>query len=527
VPIRDVLPEVVRRRAEAAPTRVFLRQVDGPALTWADLHAGTKTWVGALAAAGVKPGDAVATMMPHGVEAYFAWLACGWLRAIEVPANLAYKARWLQHVLNLPRARFLVISERYLDRLAEVWPDLSWLETVIVFDARAQLPDLPFRTLDRQAFLSGSGSGQVDEHSLIPPEGHDISCIIYTSGTSGPTKGVLVTWAMLHDAVECAVPEKWGESDVWYGTAPLYHVSGKSSLLVGAHHNSGLVVRETYSTSAFWDDIRTFGCTGAALVGAMVNYLFRQPRRDDDADSPLRYVRMTPLIEELEEFRNRFGVQVYTAYGMTEITPPIAFGASEVDPARWRSCGRVRPGLEVRVVDEVDRPLPPGQLGTLVVRSDDPWLITPGYVNMPEETVDAWRNGWFHTNDGFTYDEDGYFYFQPDVKRKDMIRRRGENISAFEVEVAVRQHPDVAACKAMAVASEWGEDEVKIVVVPKPGRTIDPGRLLGFLDPFMPAFALPRFVEVASALSVPQSSPEGAVRARSGGAGVWDREQSV
>jgi crotonobetaine/carnitine-CoA ligase len=211
---------------------------------------------------------------------------------------------------------------------------------------------------------------------------------------------------------------------------------------------------------------------------------------------------------------------------MTEITPPISFGTSDVDPAHWTSCGRARPGLDVRVVDDFDRPLPPGQVGTLVVRSDEPWLITPGYVNMPEETVKAWRNGWFHTNDAFSHDEDGYFYFQPDVKRKDMIRRRGENISAFEVEVAVRQHPDVSDCKAMAVASEWGEDEVKVVVQPKPGETIDPRQLLEFLDPFMPKFALPRFVEIASDLSAWQTGSEGAVRAHSAGAGIWDREQS-
>jgi crotonobetaine/carnitine-CoA ligase len=523
MPIGEVLPEMVRRRAEESPTRVFLREVDGPALTWAELHRGTTTWVAALKAAGVKSGDAVATMMAHGVEAYFAWLACGWLGAIEVPANLAYKARWLQHVLNLPRARFLVISERYLDRLADVWEDLFWLDTVIVFDAQDALPELPFRTLDRKEFLSGAPP-RADER-LVAPAPHDISCIIYTSGTSGPTKGVLVTWAMLHDAVESAVPATWGEGDVWYGTAPLYHVSGKSSLLVGAHYNSGLVVRETYSTGAFWEDIRNYGCTGAALVGAMVNYLFRQPPHGRDADSPLRYVRMTPLIEELEEFRRRFGVEVYTAYGMTEITPPISFASEEVDAGHWKSCGRVRPGLDVRVVDDFDRPLPPGEVGALVVRSHEPWLITPGYVNMPEETAKAWQNGWFHTNDAFTYDEDGYFYFQPGVKKKDMIRRRGENISAFEVEVAVRQHPDVADCKAMAVASEWGEDEVKVVVVAKPGRTIEPRQLIDFLDPFMPRFALPRFVELASSLSGHATGSGATLRAHSRAARVWDREQ--
>src|SRR5262249_45983146 len=149
--------------------------------------------------------------------------------------------------------------------------------------------------------------------------------------------------------------------------------------------------------------------------------------------------------------------EVYTAYGMTEITPPIMYGTADVDAARWKSCGRARPGVELRVVDDFDRAVGPGEIGTLVVRTDEPWLVTPGYVNMPEDSARALRNGWFHTDDAFVYDEDGYFYFQPGVKLKNMIRRRGENISALEVELAVKQHPDVADCRAVAVASEWGE----------------------------------------------------------------------
>lgn len=524
------LPGLVHDHAVSDPDRVILREVNGATLTWEDLDRGARAWSEALSAAGVKKGDTVATMMPHGFGTYFAWLGCSWLHAVEVPANLQYRAQWLRHVINLPKARYMVIAESYLERLEGIWDDLPYLETIIVFDGDAGDLALPFRVLGQQEFFSGvsnSSGGVTAAREVTPerqaPEMRDTACIIYTSGTSGPTKGVVVTWAMLHEAVTSSAPKAWGPEDVWYGTAPLFHVSGKSSLLVAAHFNSRLVVRETYSTSCFWDDIRQFGCTGAALVGAMVNYLYRQPPTPGDADTPLRYVRMTPLIEEWEDFAQRFGVDVYTAYGMTEFAPPINFGTPDIDRNHWRSCGRARDGFELRVVNDDDYPVAPGVVGSLVLRTDRPWLITPGYVGMAEETAKAWRNGWFHTNDAFTYDEDGYFYFQPDIKKKDMIRRRGENISAFEVEVAVRQYPDVEACKAVAVTSEWGEDEVKVVVVPKDGRSIDPPVLIEFLEPLMPAFAIPRYVQFARALSGAHGPGTSLTREQGPGAGTWDR----
>jgi crotonobetaine/carnitine-CoA ligase len=192
------------------------------------------------------------------------------------------------------------------------------------------------------------------------------------------------------------------------------------------------------------------------------------------------------------------GVEIVTGFNMTETSLPIYFpdGIPE-----WKACGRLRTGhpyYEVRIVDESDHEVPPGQVGELIVRTRAPWTLNAGYLGKPEATAAAWRNGWYHTGDAFRIDRDGHYFF---VDRfKDAIRRRGENISSFEVEAIVQDHPAVAECAAIGVPSEVGEDEVQIFVVVKPGEQIAPGQLIEFLRPRMPRFMLPRYVQFAAEL---------------------------
>jgi crotonobetaine/carnitine-CoA ligase len=231
----------------------------------------------------------------------------------------------------------------------------------------------------------------------------------------------------------------------------------------------------------------------------MAGLLMLLPPDPSDRDVPLQRVYMGPLIPQVEEFKERFGVVVGSGFGMTEIGVPI--GTDGFELANTTSCGRIRegyPGYQVRIVDEHDEEVPVGTVGELVVRADEPWVITPGYWRQPEKTAEAWRNGWFHTGDGFRCDEDGNYYFVDRIK--DAIRRRGENISSFEVEALVGQHPCVQECAAVAVPSELSEDEIKVVVVPRPDTTIDPAELIEFLEPRMPKFMLPRYVEVIDGL---------------------------
>ena len=341
-------------------------------------------------------------------------------------------------------------------------------------------------------------AGQHPREPGEPPARHDVSCVIYTSGTTGPSKGVLVPWAQL----SATIPAQWqtgaGTGEAQYVPLPMYHVAGRSAVAVMARHGGKLVLRDGFSVQAFWDDIRNHHCTFTLIAGAMTNFLFRAPPRPGDADNPLAKIVIAPVIPEHAEFAARFGVEIVTGFNMTETSLPVYFPDGIPD---WKACGRLRPGYpyyEVRIVDEADNEVPPGQAGELIVRTGAPWTLNAGYLGKPEATVAAWRNGWFHTGDAFRVDEHGHFFF---VDRfKDAIRRRGENISSFEVEAVVSDHPAVAECAAVGVPSGVGEDEVQIFVVPRPGTALAPAELIEFLRPRMPKFMLPRFVQLIGAL---------------------------
>jgi crotonobetaine/carnitine-CoA ligase len=284
---------------------------------------------------------------------------------------------------------------------------------------------------------------------------------------------------------------------------------------------STVVIREAFDTQVFWSEVERYRCTTTLLLGAMANFIHRQPARPDDADTPLRSVIMVPLIPELDAFKERFGVRVCTTFNMTEVSAPIA--SCGWDPANTQTCGRPRPGYECRIADERDQPLPPGKVGELLVRTDEPWKLMAGYWGKPEETARALRNQWVHTGDGFTRDEDGNFYFVD--RLKDSIRRRGENISSIEVEADVNQHPAVLESAAIAVPSEWGEDEVKVAVVLKEGETLRPEELVEFVIARMPHFMVPRYIEFVAALPKTQTQKIRKEELRAAGItdATWDR----
>jgi crotonobetaine/carnitine-CoA ligase len=250
-----------------------------------------------------------------------------------------------------------------------------------------------------------------------------------------------------------------------------------------------------------------------------------QPERPDDADNPLRAIVLGPMIPDMEAFERRFGVKIGTCYGMTEIGASFA---TTWDHGPWQTCGRPRtdyPWTEVAIVDEHDEAVPVGTVGELIVRSREPWSLNAGYYKMPEATATAWRNGWFHTGDAFKCDEDGWYYYVD--RMKDAIRRRGENISSFEVENFVLEFPEVADCAAVGVPAELGEDEVFVALVVRDPATFDPAALIAFLEPRMPRFMLPRYLEVMEDLPRNETSMrvrKFELRQRGVGAKTWDRE---
>lgn len=514
-----VLPHLLAARAAEHPDRTFLEEVDGRSATYGELDRDIRTWADAYRRVGIEQGDRVAVMLQTGIDAVSAWLGLSWLGAWEVPVNTGYVGRMLHYLLEHSRSKLLVATGDYLGRLGDVAADLSHLETVIVVDRDEVTSDLPFRVVGRREFLAGASPAD----DLDGPGPADIATVMYTSGTTGPSKGVLVPWAQIHATASTPVfTGDFGADDAYYLPFPLFHISGKGPVYTFALVGGRVVMRPSFNTSAFWDDIRHYRCTTTLLLGAMANFINRQPRRPDDADTPLHTVVMVPLIGELEDFKQRFGVRVSTAFNMTEISVPLHSEGWTL--ADLESCGKVRPGYEVRVVDQDDEDVGPGQVGELLVRSHEPWTLMAGYLDMPEATTAAWRNLWLHTGDAFRYDEDGNYYFLDRIS--DTIRRRGENISSAEVEVVVNEHPGVLESAAIAVPSEWGEDEVKIVVVPGPGETVEPAELTAFLAPRLPRFMVPRYVEVVASLPKTPTEKVRKVELRAQGITptTWDRE---
>jgi crotonobetaine/carnitine-CoA ligase len=512
-----VFPRLIERRSREDGDRTFIQTVDGPAVSYREAHERGLRWAAGLQHVGVGTKDTVATMLPVADESVLVWLGVSWLGAWEVPLNTEYQGRMLSHALNDSRARTAVVASRYLPQLLAVLPELTSLQQIVVIDA----PEV--EAVAGIALHSGAAVlGAEPCESLPGPEPWDIACVVYTSGTTGPSKGVLMPWAQMLVSVYNPHFEQLGSEDHWYSPFPMFHLSGKGSVYGAALRGAQVVLRERFSVTAFWEDVARYRCGFTWFIGSMQGMLFAQPEDPRDAQTPLRYAFMVPVIPEYKEFAKRFDVRLSTLYNMTELSMPII---SSWDMPNYRSCGRPRPGYQVRVVDEHDVPVGPGEFGEFIVRSDTPWTMNVGYLNQPEQTAVAWRHGWFHTGDGGTYDEDGNFYFGDRIK--DAIRRRGENISSMEVEIEVLAHQDVAECAAIGVPSAIGEEDVAVLVVPRAGATVDPAKLLDFLTPRMPKFMLPRYVRVVESLprTVTQKVRKAELRSMFDAAvGTWDRE---
>jgi crotonobetaine/carnitine-CoA ligase len=340
------------------------------------------------------------------------------------------------------------------------------------------------------------------------PELTDPYAVIYTSGTTGPSKGVVVPWGGLQYAALDRMfvgdsPENYTDP-AFYSPWPIFHSSSRTGLAFAAEWGGRLVIRARLSASLFWDDIRRFECTHAHLIGVS-GFLFVQPEKPDDADNTLRRVLMNPVLAEYRAFERRFGVVVSTGWGMTEIGFPMA----ATDLPNAKTCGTISPLYEARIVDDAGLDVADGQVGQLIVRPKRPWLLLKEYLGKPEATAKAWRDGWFYTGDALRHEADGHYYFVDRVA--DYMRVRGNNVSSVEVEIEVRSHPDVADVAAIGVPASVApgatstrvattEDEIKLVVLRRPGSDLTEPGLLHYLIPRLPRFMTPRFIEFVDEL---------------------------
>ena len=516
VPARElcVTRYLLQKFAKEKPHEQFAVFEDGETWTFGEVHDKVRQLAAGLASTGIARGDHVAVWMFDGKEAILTFFAINYLGAVFVPFNTAYKGKVLEHVLDNSDAEILVAHGQLLDRLAGI--DTARIHSVVcVGDVP---PDLALAT-HPYAALALSDDPLPELASPIEP--WDTQSIIYTSGTTGPSKGVLSSY--LHIFTN-AGPETWhfvtGE-DRFLINMPIFHIGGMGVIFVMLCRGGSIAVMDTFTTEKFWPFVRQTKTTAVFLLGVMATFLLKQPPADDDKDHDVRVAFMVPLTETCIEFKERFDADVYTIFNMTEISSPIV---SEPNPTRRGTCGKARPGVDVRLVDENDCEVPTGEIGEMIVRTDRPWGMNSGYYKRPDATAEAWRNGWFHTGDCFRQDEEGYFYFVD--RMKDAIRRRGENISSFEVEAEVVAYPQVREAAAYAVPSELSEDEVMIAVAPVEGAQLDPAELMAFLGERMAYFMIPRYVRVLDELPKTASSKVMKVVLREEGVtdDTWDRE---
>jgi crotonobetaine/carnitine-CoA ligase len=481
-----VLEGHLRERADQMAVRDTER-----GMSYAALYEEALAFAAGFSQLGVARQEPVLLMLDNHLDFVVAWWALSLSGRVEVPVNTAYKGSILAHVINNSGARVIVIDAWYLPLLDAVADRLERLVHVVVRGADAPVAS-PSRLQQRPW---DALRGPREAPAQLEP--WDLIGIMYTSGTTGPSKGVRVTHA---HAYGYAAPQVLGladPDDVSLCTLPLFHIGGQwaaiyNNLIAGGSN----VLLPRFSASTFWDDVRRHGCTYTMLLGAMANFLFRQPARPDDTVHPLRRVMMVPVMAQIDAFKARFGIAaVCTAYGLTEGSTVLRAKVGRAEPGK---VGWPRPDFEVRLVDGHDRPVADGEMGELVIRTQEPWMVMDGYHDMPQATADAWRNQWLHTGDAFRREPDGQFVFLDRIK--DAMRRRGENVSSFEVEKEINEHPAVLECAVVAVASDASEDEIKACVVRREGQGVEAAALLAYLDERLPYFMVPRYVEFMAEL---------------------------
>jgi crotonobetaine/carnitine-CoA ligase len=493
----------------------------GRRVGYGELRAAVRRTAAALQRLGVAQGDPVLVWLPNGIDGLRVWFAINYIGAVYVPINTAYRGGILEHVVRNAGAALIIAAADLAGRLAGIDP--SRLRRVVVLGG--SLPELEGMDVLGPEALD---SDEEPADPARPIEPGDTQSIIYTSGTTGPSKGVLSSYAHLASMGLSLSASREGvpfvrQDDRFMVNLPMFHVGGTAPTYAMLVKGGSIALLDSFETRSFWPTVGETGTTVVILLGVMATFLIKEPVQPGERDTPLREVIIIPLTEDGIAFRERFGVTTHTLFNMSEISCPLV---AEENPTLVATCGRPRRGVEVRLVDAEDRDVPPGAIGELILRTENRWALNHGYNGDPEATERAWRGGWFHTGDAFRVDEAGNYFF---VDRfKDAIRRRGENVSSFEVEMEVCAHPAVREAAVVAVPSEFGEDEILVALSLVEGATLDPAELIAFLQPRMAHFMVPRYLRILDDLpKTPTRKVEKYLIRQAGIApDTWDRESA-
>jgi len=521
--------ELLGRRLESAPDAPYL-DVCGETATAAEVTAVAGRLANAYRGFGVAPGDRVATLIENSVEAVYAWWGAVAAGAVAVPINTAYKGEYLRHQLADSGARVVVVEADLAERIERIADQVGSLEHVVVLgDEGGSVPGVA-----NHAWADLLAADQTAPTISVRPS--DLATFIYTGGTTGPSKGCMLSHNY-HEALARQIGICWGRTadDVVWTPLPLFHFNAIVTAVLGPLIYGGrAAIYRRFSVSNFWSEMNRTGATITSTLGTMAYLLAHDEDRPEmprsgapEANTSLRLLGAAPLPVEIDErIRSRFGIETFSG----------AYGVTEASLISWQPPGvRNKPNaagvvndeyFDVRIFDDDDRELPRDTDGEIVIRPKRPQVMFEGYWGRPEATVETSRNWWYHTGDIGRIDEDGYLFF---VDRKaDYLRRRGENISSFEVERIFMGHGALADVAVHAVLSEMSEDDLKVTATLEAGATLTEEELFVWAVDQLPYFALPRYIEFRAELP---SSPVGRVlkrelRDEGVTAATWDLEAS-
>lgn len=477
----DALPDTLHRLLDEQAGRLGARtyaMMDGAAWSYADIAGLSLRVASALQQAGVGAGERVMVMLPAGRLHLGLWFAISRVGAVETPVNPAYRGLLLRQLIETAEPSLCVVAADFIDAFRAAAEGLVAADRIVLPEVLES--DAPF----------------------VPPAGEadprQPSCIVFTSGTTGRSKGVV----MSHRHQVCygqSFREIAGltEADTTYNFLPFFHVAAKFVALGTLLAGGRMLLRSVFSVSNFWSDVRAHQVTVSAAVGGLCHMLNSQPPRPDDADNPLRLIYAVPVPWEFKaQFEARFGIRFIEGYGATE-SNLVAYSRL-TDPTPRGAAGRASPHFEIEIQDPFGNRAQPGEAGEICVRPRRPATMMSGYFGMPDKTLEVLTDCWFHTGDRGYMDVEGYLYFLD--RLKDAIRRRGENISSFEVERVLNAFPAISECAVIPMPSEVGEEEVKAIIVLKEPGGATAEEIFHYAMANMPYFMVPRFIEFRSEL---------------------------
>ncbi|RDK05104.1 ATP-dependent acyl-CoA ligase [Cupriavidus lacunae] len=497
--IRDwTMSAILARRAALSADQLFLRDMpDGRSYTYSELERETNGLAHAFRDMGIGYRDHVAVMFENCPEQVLSYFSLGKAGAVSVPINTAAKGQLLRYYLDHADCSSVVVSEALVEEVVQVAGDLPGLSRLIILgDTQPTRARLAGTGIDVQAFPRDCAS---DAPFDSPARFNDLAYLLYTSGTTGPSKAIMLTHACTHFWGEQTIRFRHVQAgDVEYVYLPLFHAN---ALLIGVTTalmaGTTVALARRFSAGRFWSDVRAAGVTRFSSIGAVANFLYAQPPGPGDRDHQVRVCTLAPVPAFVHGFEARFGLRVLSGYALSDYCA-ATWRPLDTPSEKYFSAGLPRDTVSVRVVDDDDFDVPAGSPGEILLRVEQPWATPLGYYKMPEATVAAHLNGWFHTGDRGYFDADGYLYFTD--RKKDAIRRRGENISAYEVETIMQTHPAIRQVAVYPVRSEFTEDEVAATVILHEGQTLSCEALIGYCSANMSKFMVPRFVEFVDEL---------------------------